>query len=228
MTTSTDRFVGIDVSKETLDVHLRPDNRDLQYPNNDDGISALLGCLEKLTPTLVVIEATGGYENAVVAALSVAQIPLSLVNPKRARDFAKAIGRLAKTDKIDARTLAEFGDKVRPAVRPLPDADTPPSAVFSARFPASSGLPSCFEVTTAATVSKTGHRFGRESYKTCLCVEKKRTVTPLTLIGGRKWKMLVRRACPVKPSMTGDRKPAKLTHPVRFRCRKPPCRGAMV
>jgi transposase len=124
MTTSPERFVGIDVSKDTLDVHLRPDDRDLQFTNDDDGISALQGCLKNLNPTLVVVEATGGYENAVVAALSVAKIPLSLVNPKRARDFAKAIGRLAKTDKIDARTLAEFAEKVRPPVRPLPDADT--------------------------------------------------------------------------------------------------------
>jgi transposase len=124
MTTSCEHFVGIDVSKDTLDVHLRPEDRDLQFANNDDGISALLGSLEKSNITLVVLEATGGYENAVVAALSVAKIPLSLVNPKRARDFAKAIGRLAKTDKIDARTLAEFADKVRPPVRSLPDADT--------------------------------------------------------------------------------------------------------
>jgi len=124
MTTSSERFVGIDVSKDTLDVHLHPDNIDRQFANTDEGISILLGCLEKYPPTLVVLEATGGYENAVVAALSVAKIPLSLVNPKRARDFAKAMGRLAKTDKIDARVLAEFADKVRPGVRPLPDADT--------------------------------------------------------------------------------------------------------
>ena len=124
MTTSPEHFVGIDVSKDTLDVHLRPDDRDLQFANNDDGISALLGSLEKSNITLAVIEATGGYENAVVAALSVAAIPLSLVNPKRTRDFAKALGYLAKTDEIDARSLAEFAEKVRPTVRPLPDADT--------------------------------------------------------------------------------------------------------
>jgi transposase len=124
MITLPERFVGIDVSKDTLDVHLRPEDRDLQFANDDDGISALQGCLKNFGPTLVVIEATGGYENAVVAALSVAKIPLSLVNPKRARDFAKALGRLAKTDKIDARTLAAFAEKVRPPVRPLPDADT--------------------------------------------------------------------------------------------------------
>jgi transposase len=122
VTTSSDRFVGIDVSKNTLDVHVRPDNQVFQYPNTEDGISALLDGLKPVPPTLVVVEATGGYENAVVAALSVAGIPLSLVNPKRARDFAKAVGRLAKTDRIDAGVLAEFADKVRPPARPLPDA----------------------------------------------------------------------------------------------------------
>jgi transposase len=124
MTPTPERFVGIDVSKYTLDVHLRPDDRDLQFTNDEEGISTLLGCLKNLDLTLVVLEATGGYENAVVAALSVAKIPLSLVNPKRGRDFAKAIGRLAKTDEIDAQTLAEFADKVRPVVRALPDEDT--------------------------------------------------------------------------------------------------------
>jgi transposase len=124
MTTSSERFVGIDVSKDTLDVHIRPDNSVRQFANNDEGISTLLGCLEKLPPTLVVLEATGGYENAVVAAISVAKIPLCVVNPKRARAFAKAIGRLAKTDQQDAQVLSEFAEKVRPAVRPLPDADT--------------------------------------------------------------------------------------------------------
>jgi transposase len=123
VTTSPERFVGIDVSKDTLDVHIRPDEIVCQFANSVEGISSLLGCLENLNPTLVVVEATGGYERAVVAALSVAKIPLSLVNPKRVRDFAKALGYLAKTDAIDARILAEFAERVRPAVRPLPDAD---------------------------------------------------------------------------------------------------------
>jgi hypothetical protein len=90
VTASSERFVGIDVSKDTLDVHIRPDEIVCQFANSDEGISSLLGCLENLNPTLVVVEATGGYERAVVAALSVAKISLSLVNPKRARDFAKA------------------------------------------------------------------------------------------------------------------------------------------
>jgi transposase len=123
MSTSSERFVGIDVSKDKLDVHIRPDDVDQEFANDDGGISSLLGCLSKLNPTLVVLEATGGYESAVVAALSVAKVPLFVVNPKRARDFAKAMGRLAKTDQIDARTLAEFADRIRPTIRPLPDAD---------------------------------------------------------------------------------------------------------
>lgn len=124
MTTSSECFVGIDVSKETLDVYIRPDERVHQFANSEEGISSLLGCLENLNPTLVVVEATGGYERAVVAALSVAKMALSLVNPKRVRDFAKALGYLAKTDAIDARILSEFAARVRPVARPLADADT--------------------------------------------------------------------------------------------------------
>jgi transposase len=124
MTAPTERFVGIDVSKAALDVHLRPDGTARRFDNTPDGISALVAWVAGLTPTLVVLEATGGYENAAVAALSLTGLPVCLVNPKRARDFAKALGRLAKTDTIDAGILAEFADKVRPPVRPLDDADT--------------------------------------------------------------------------------------------------------
>lgn len=123
MATTPERFVGVDVSKDSLDVHIRPDEIVRQFANSEEGISSFLSCLENLNPTLVVIEATGGYESAVVGALSVAKISLSLVNPKRVRDFAKALGYLAKTDAIDARMLAEFAERVRPAVRSLPDAD---------------------------------------------------------------------------------------------------------
>ena len=124
MTAPTERFVGIDVSKAALDVHLRPDGTARRFDNTPDGISALVGWVAGLAPTLVVLEATGGYENAAVAALSLGGLPVCLVNPKRTRDFARALGRLAKTDAIDAGILAEFADKVRPAVRPLGDADT--------------------------------------------------------------------------------------------------------
>src|SRR4051812_36334439 len=122
MTTRPECFVGIDVSKNALDVHLRPTGTARRFDNTPAGIAALLTWVSPSAPTLVVIEATGGYENAVVAALALRGLPVSLVNPKRARDFAKALGRLAKTDTIDAGILAAFADKVRPPVRPLADA----------------------------------------------------------------------------------------------------------
>lgn len=120
---TTERFLGIDVSKNTLDAHLRPDGTAQRFENTPEGIATLVQWATPLAPTLIVLEATGGYENALTAALSLAGLPLSLVNPKRARDFAKALGWLAKTDTIDACVLAEFADKVRPPVRALPDAD---------------------------------------------------------------------------------------------------------
>ena len=123
MNTQPECFVGIDVSQAALDVHLRPTGTARRFDNTPEGIAALLSWLRPSAPTLVVLEATGGYENAVVAALSLRGLPVSLVNPKRARDFARALGRLAKTDTIDACVLAEFADKVRPPVRPLAGAE---------------------------------------------------------------------------------------------------------
>jgi len=115
-------FVGIDVSKDTLDYALRPTGTQAQTPNSTDGVAQLVTALQPLCPTLVVVEATGGLERAVVAALSAAQIPVVVINPRRARAFAKAMGYLAKTDRIDAAGLAELGDRLRPEVRALPDA----------------------------------------------------------------------------------------------------------
>ena len=124
MTTAPERFVGIDVSKTALDTHIRPDATARRFDNTPEGIAALLEWVTPLAPALVVLEATGGYESAVVAALSLGGLPVSLINPKRVRDFARALGRLAKTDVLDAGVLAEFADRVRPPVRPLTDADT--------------------------------------------------------------------------------------------------------
>jgi transposase len=114
-------FVGIDVSKATLDV---ADETAAWAPvgNGDAGIAALVSQLRAATPTLIVVEASGGYESAVVSACALAGLPIVVVNPRQVRDFARAMGRLAKTDAIDASTLALFGDRVRPEVRPLPDA----------------------------------------------------------------------------------------------------------
>lgn len=124
MNTTPERFLGIDVSKATLDAHLRPDAKARRFDNTPEGIAALLEWITPLAPTLIVLEATGGYERAAVAALSLKGLRVVLVNPKRIRDFAGALGKQAKTDTIDAGVLAEFADKVRPAVRPLDDADT--------------------------------------------------------------------------------------------------------
>jgi transposase len=124
LNTTPERFVGIDVSKATLDAHLRPDATACQFDNTPEGIAALVKWLTPLAPTLIVLEATGGYERAAVAALSLQGLRVVLVNPKRVRDFAGALGKQAKTDAIDAGVLAEFADKVRPPVRTLEDADT--------------------------------------------------------------------------------------------------------
>jgi transposase len=118
---SAETFVGIDVSKDHLDVHVRPAGTARRFANTDAGLRALVKFLTPLAPTLAVLEATGGYERPAVAALAVAGLPVAVVNPARAREFARALGRLAKTDALDAAVLAEFADKVRPVARPLTD-----------------------------------------------------------------------------------------------------------
>jgi len=120
--TPNERFVGIDVSKDALDVAIRPDGTHRTVPNTDDGFDQLVALLRPLGPALVVVEATGGYQRRVVAALALAGVSVAVVNPARAREFAKALGRLAKTDAVDARVLAEFAERIRPVARPLPDA----------------------------------------------------------------------------------------------------------
>lgn len=117
----TDVFVGIDVSKDRLDVAARPSGEIWQVANTELGIATLVKRLAKLQPTLVVLEATGRLESAAVSALAVADIPLAIVNPRHVRDFARSTGKLAKTDKLDAQMLARFADAVRPEPRPLPD-----------------------------------------------------------------------------------------------------------
>jgi transposase len=120
---STERFVGIDVSKDHLDVAIRPEGTHTRVPNTDDGLDQLVARVRPLGPTLIVLEATGGYQRRAVAALSLAGLPVAVVNPARAREFAKAAGRLAKTDAVDAAVLAEFAERMRPPVRSLPDAE---------------------------------------------------------------------------------------------------------
>jgi transposase len=115
--------VGIDVSKETLDVATSLEER-WSTTNEGIGIEDLVGALSTRAPELIVVEASGGYEAACVAALAAVRLPVIVVNPRQVRDFAKATGRLAKTDRIDALVLAEFGAKLKPEVRPLKDEQT--------------------------------------------------------------------------------------------------------
>jgi transposase len=112
------------VSKATLDVAVRPTEEQWQFPHTEEGIHALVTRLAGVHPCLVVLEATGGLEVTVVAALAAASLPVVVVNPRQVRDFAKATGKLAKTDRLDAQVLASFADGVRPTLRPLPDAQT--------------------------------------------------------------------------------------------------------
>jgi transposase len=114
-------FVGIDVAKATLDVVVRPSGACWQLPNEDAAIKTLVARLAALPPTLLVLEATGGFERAIVAALAGAGLPVVVANPRQVRDFARATGQLAKTDAIDAAVLALFAERVRPEPRPLPD-----------------------------------------------------------------------------------------------------------
>ncbi len=116
-------YVGIDVSKERLDVVLRPSGEYLEASNDEQGIGSLVACLQEAPPALVVLEATGGLEQPTAAALALAGVPVAVVNPRQVRDFAKAVGRLAKTDRIDAAVLAHFAEAVRPKPRPLADED---------------------------------------------------------------------------------------------------------
>jgi transposase len=113
-------FVGIDVSLHHLDVHIRPSAEAARYPNDEAGIRAVVARLADLGPTRVVLEATGGLELPVALALVDRGLPVVRINPRQARDFAKAAGRLAKTDAIDAAGLAHLADALRPDVRPFP------------------------------------------------------------------------------------------------------------
>lgn len=117
------QYVGIDVAKATLDVAIGSDGELVQVENNEAGIARLLERLGEVEPTLVVLEATGGYETVVAGAIVGRGIAVAVVNPRQVRDFAKATGVLAKTDRIDARVLARFAEAVRPEPRPLPTAE---------------------------------------------------------------------------------------------------------
>lgn len=117
------RFIGIDVSKQWLDVATLPERETRRFGNDNAGQEQLGAWLIQLAPELIVMEATGGFETRVATALAAEGLALAVVNPRHVRDFARAFGILAKTDRIDASVLAAFAEKVHPPVRPLPDED---------------------------------------------------------------------------------------------------------
>ena len=118
-----EHFVGIDVAKDRLDVHLRPSGEAFAVARDGEGLAGLVERLQTLAPRLVVMEATGGYESVVASALAAARLALAVVNPRQIRDFARATGRLAKTDRIDAAAIAHFAEAIRPPTRPIADAE---------------------------------------------------------------------------------------------------------
>jgi transposase len=130
---SAPSFVGIDVSKDRLDVSPRPSGEAFAVPRDGEGLERLTERLRTLAPALVVLEATGGFEITVAAALAGAGLPLAVVNPRQIRAFARALGRLAKTDRLDAEAIALFAERVRPAPRPVPAADARALAELVAR-----------------------------------------------------------------------------------------------
>ena len=117
-------YIGIDVSKDRLDVHVRPTGDAFTVSRDGDGLAALNARLQPLAPELVAVEATGGFESIVAAAIGGAGLPLVIVNPAQVRHYAQALGRRAKTDAVDAEVIARFAEATRPQPRPLPDAAT--------------------------------------------------------------------------------------------------------
>lgn len=119
-----DKCVGIDISKDNLDLCIEPDGEVLHLAYDDKGIAQVVSRLTQVAPTLIVMEATGGLEMRLASELAAKGLPVAVINPRQARDFAKATGQLAKTDLVDAAVLAAFARAIRPAVRPIKDVDT--------------------------------------------------------------------------------------------------------
>jgi transposase len=128
-----DIYVGIDVSKDRLDVHVRPAGDAFAVSRDGEGLAALIARLQPLAPRLVAIEATGGFESVVAAAVGGAGLPLAVVNPAQVRHYAQAVGRRAKTDAVDAEVIARFAEATRPEPRQLADAATQLLAELVAR-----------------------------------------------------------------------------------------------
>jgi transposase len=117
-------YAGIDVAKASLDVAVHPSEKRWNFSNDDRGIKDAVSCLRGLSPALVVLEATGDIELPLTAALVVAELPVVVVNPRQIRNFARAMGKLSKTDTLDAQVMAHFAATIRPELRPIPDAQT--------------------------------------------------------------------------------------------------------
>jgi transposase len=115
-------FVGLDIAKANIEIVVRPTGETWTITNDDAGVGQLVSRLRPLAPALIVCETTGGYERAVVSALAAAEQPIVVANPRQVRDFARATGQLAKTDRIAAGILALFAERVRPVVRPISSA----------------------------------------------------------------------------------------------------------
>ena len=126
-------WIGIDISKAELDVAVRPGGVRWQAHHDAAGIDALVERCVALAPQRIVVEATGGFEIGVAAALAAQHLPVVVVNPRQVRDFARATGQLAKTDRLDAAILAHFGEAIQPDVRPLPDATARALSLLVAR-----------------------------------------------------------------------------------------------
>jgi transposase len=126
-------FVGIDVAKDHLDVHVLPTGEAFCCPADSAGVTSLVVRLQAVRPALIVLEATGGYEGLIAAELAAADLPVAVVNPRQVRDFARALGRLAKTDRIDAEVLACFAEKVRPRFQTPPSEEEQQLKVLVAR-----------------------------------------------------------------------------------------------
>lgn len=125
--------VGIDVAKDTLEIAARPDHAQWSSPNRVEAFPTLIAQLQQLAPERIIVEATGGWEAPLANHLAAAGLPVIVINPRQARDFAKATGQLTKTDQVDARSLAHFGEAVKPAVRALPDEQTQALAALLTR-----------------------------------------------------------------------------------------------
>lgn len=124
MNEKLESFVGIDISKDTLDIRIDPAGESLHVAYDDAGMAEVGQRLAAVRPVLIVMEATGGLETRLASELAARGFPVAVINPRQARDFAKATGQLAKTDRVDAAVLAAFARAIRPAIRPLKDADT--------------------------------------------------------------------------------------------------------